>query len=200
MPPPADQPHPPTQPTEQDRNNARVRQEIAQRQADEYGEAQRLALAVLGPGWTPWMKLSLIDSDHRHHGNTEPVATVYKVYHGTERLSENAVFLRRMPDGQVASTDSYEPLFGDLLQQKHPTRTVEIRGQRVPVNRYELCWSALELYHPKTAEELAQLRATRERRSQERQDKRWTEENPLLAWAERVNQQDSPMEDESKGR
>lgn len=187
---------PPTQPTDQDRENARIRQEIAKRQADEYGEAQRLALAALGPGWTPWMKLSLIDSDHRRNGNLKPVATVYKLYSGAERLSENAVFLRRMPDGQVAKADSYELLLDDLLQQKHPTRTVEVRGQQVPVAHYELCWSALELYHPKTAEELAQRRATREQRRQEREDQRWAEENPLLAWAEETNQEDTP---EKKG-
>lgn len=185
---------PPTQPTNQDRENAHIRQKIAKRQADEYGEAQRLALVALGPGWKPWMKLFLIDSDHRRNGNIKPVATVYKVYRGAERISENAVYLRRMPDGQVAKADSYEPLLGDLLQQKHPTRTVEVRGQQVPVAHYELCWSALVLYHPKTAQELAERRATRERRKQEREDLRFAEENPLLAWAERAKQEDTPGE------
>ena len=37
------------------------------------------------------MKLSLIDSDHRRTGNTEPVATAYKVYRGDERV-RNALY------------------------------------------------------------------------------------------------------------
>ena len=197
---PADPPHSPPQPTDQDRENARIRQEIAKRQAETYSEAQQLALAVLGPGWTPWMKLSLIDSDHRQNGDTEPVATVYKVYRGEDRLTEKSVFLRRMPDGQVVKADSYEPLLCDLLHEKHPTRTVEVQGQQMAVAKYELCWSALELYHPKTAEELAQARTSRERRKEVRQDKHWAEENPLLAWAERANQQDVPVEEESRER
>ena len=197
---PADPPHSPPQPTDQDWENARIRQEIAQRQAEAYGEAQRLALAVLGPGWTPWMKLTLIDSDHRRNGDTQPVATIYKVYRGEDRLTENSVFLRRMPNGQVVKADSYEPLLCDLLHEKHPTRTVEVRGQSMAVAKYELCWSALELYHPKTAEELARARASREQRKEARQDKRWAEENPLLAWAKRANQQDAPMQEEGRGR
>ncbi len=57
------------------------------------------------------MKLTLIDSDHRQTGNIEPVATVYKVYRGEQRLTENSVFLRRMPDGQVLTADNYEAAF-----------------------------------------------------------------------------------------
>ena len=196
---PADPLHSSSQPTDRDRENARIRQEIAARQAEEYGEAERLALAVLGPGWTPWMKLCLIDSDRRHNGNTVPAATVYKVYRGRDRLTENSVFLRRMPDGQVVQAQSYEPLLGDLLSTKHPTRTVEVRGRQMAVDKYELCWSALEQYHPKTATELAQARATRERNKEARRDKHWAEENPLLAWAERANRQDAPAQEESRG-
>jgi hypothetical protein len=39
------------QPTPQDLANAATRQAIADRQNDEYAEAQRLAFAALGPGW-----------------------------------------------------------------------------------------------------------------------------------------------------
>src|SRR5690348_15582326 len=100
-------------PTSQDIENARRRQQIAARQAEEYTEAERLAQEALGPGWTPWMKLSLIDSDHRRSGNTEPVATAYKVYQGDERLTEHSTYVRRMPDGQVRHADTVEPLFGE---------------------------------------------------------------------------------------
>ncbi len=168
-------------PTDQDIDNARARQQIAARQAEEYAEAEHVALEALGPGWTPWMKLSLIDSDHRRTGNTEPVATAYKVYRGDERLTEHSAYLRRMPDGQVLHAASYEPLFGELIHEKHPTRTVEVRGQPVPVGRYELCWSALELYEPKSAEELAALRVTRERNAEKRAVAQAIGANPLFA-------------------
>ncbi len=168
-------------PTPQDIANATARQEIAAHQAQEYMEAERLAREALGPGWTPWMKLTLIDSDHRRTGNTEPVATAYKVYRGKDRLTEHSAYLRRMPDGQVLHASSYEPLFGELLHEPHPERTIEIRGQRVPTDRYELCWSALELYEPKSAEELAALRVTRERRAEERAVNQAVEDNPLFA-------------------
>jgi hypothetical protein len=194
MTPPADPPNHPAQPTDQDRQNARIRQEIAARQAEEFAEAERLALEALGPGYQPWMKLTLIDSDHRRTGNREPAATAFKVFRGEERLSSRSVFLRRMPDGTIRHADSYEPLLGDLLREKHPTRTVEVRGQKMPADKYELCWSALERYEPRSAEQLAQLRATRDRRRQERQDERWAAENPLLAWAEKSGQRDMPKE------
>jgi hypothetical protein len=164
-------------PTSQEISNARVRLQIAARQAGEYAEVKHLALAALGPGWTPWMKLSLIDSDHRRTGNTEPTATAYKVYRGKKRLTENSVYLRRMPDGQIRQADSYEPLFGDLLQEPHPTRAMEVRGEQVPCPGYELCWSALDRYAPRSAEQLASARVKREERAIEKD----AEANPLFA-------------------
>lgn len=164
-------------PTLRDIQNARVRAAIAARQAEEYAEAERLALAALGSGWTPWMKLTLIDSDHRRTGNTEPAATAYKVYQGEKRLSEHAVYLRRMPDGQIMHADRYEPLFGGLLHEPHPTRTLEVRGKQVPCLRYSLCWSALELYEPRSAEQLAVARAKRAQRAVEKE----AQANPLFA-------------------
>ena len=168
-------------PTPQDIENARLRRQIAARQCEEYQEAERLARQALGPGWTPWMKLSLIDSDHRQTGNTEPAATAFKVYRGDERLTEHSAYVRRMPDGRALHAGSYEPLFGELLREKHPTRTVEVRGRQVPVDRYELCWSALHLYEPKSAESLAALRRTRERRAEERAVAEAVRANPLFA-------------------
>lgn len=164
-------------PTSQEIENARVRRHIADRQAEEYAEAEALALAALGPGWKPWMKLTLIDSDHRATGNTEPVATVYKVHQGPQRLNENSIYLRELPDGQILQADRYEPLFGELLQAPHPTRTLIIRGEPVPCPRYELYWSALELYQPRSAEQLAAARAKREQRAIAKEIK----ENPLFA-------------------
>ena len=182
------------QPTDQDRKNARIRQEIAARQAQGYAEAERLALAALGPGWTPWMKLLVVDSDYHHTGNFEPVVTVYKVYQGEQRLTENAVYLRRMPDGLILQSRDYESLLGELLQEPHPTRRFTFRGQQVPYPRYSLCWSPLERYQPKTAEQLAALRASRERNKAERADNQWAADHPLLAWAEAIQREEEARE------
>jgi hypothetical protein len=53
------------------------------------------------------MKPLLVDSDHHRTGYPDPVATVYKVYQGQHRLTENAVYLRRMPDGQIRQSCAY---------------------------------------------------------------------------------------------
>lgn len=46
--------------------------------------------------------------------------------------------------------------------------TIEVRGERVRPHRYSLCWAPYELYRPKSAEELAALRASREQKKAER--------------------------------
>jgi hypothetical protein len=53
------------QPTEQDRVHAVLRATIAAKQAAEFAEAQALAEAALDPGWTPWLRLTLIDRDQQ---------------------------------------------------------------------------------------------------------------------------------------
>ncbi|HEY7330654.1 MAG TPA: hypothetical protein VH592_23645 [Gemmataceae bacterium] len=186
-----------SQPTDRDRENARIRQEIARRQAEEYAEAERLALAILGPGWKPWMKLSLLDSGYHRTGNTEAAATVYKVYRGEEKLTENAVYLRRMSDGQVRHSCDYEALVAELLREPHPARTIEVRGQQVPCPHYCVCWSPLERYEPRSAEQLAALRASRERNKAEREQKKWAADHPLLAWAESIQAEEEVPEEKN---
>ena len=105
------------------------------------------------------------------------------------------MFIRKMPDGRLMKADRYEPLFGDMLTEPHPYKTMEIRGERVPVGRYELCWGPLDLYKPRDADQLAAIRISRERGRAEREQKRFEAENPLLAWSERVQ-----MEEERRGR
>src|SRR5262245_34222411 len=100
-------------PTERDIENAVARACIAQKQNQEYDHVQLLALRALGPGWKPWMKIVLLDADHRRSGDTTPVATVYKVYRGEEKLTENSLFIRQLPDGTITKATSYEPLFGE---------------------------------------------------------------------------------------
>lgn len=176
------------EPTDLDRRNAECRAKIAANQNTVYAEAECLALATLGPGWHPWMKLILLDSDYHHTGDTTPAAVAYKVHRGKQKLTENSLYLRKMPDGTVKSTEKYEDLFGDLLNESHPTRKLEIKGQMVPAPRWTLCWSTLERYEPRTAIELAKLRESRERGKAEREDRRFREDNPLLAWAEKVKE------------
>jgi hypothetical protein len=156
-------------PTHKEIENARLRREIARHQAEEYAEAERLALVALGPGWTPWMKLYLLNSNGPGGETSEPVAIAYKLYRGDQRLSENSVYVRRMPDGRVLQAERYEPLFGDLLFEPHPTRTVEVGGKPAPCPRYNLYWSALERYAPRSAEQLAAARVKREQRAIDRQ-------------------------------
>jgi hypothetical protein len=183
-------------PTPQDIENAKTRQEIAERQNTEYREAERLAVATLGPGFRPWMKLVLLPSDYHQTGNTTPHAVAFKVYKGEHKLTENSVYLRKFPDGTVRKAASYEELFPELHEQ-HPTRKLEVKGKIVPAPRYSLCWSALELYAPKTAEELAALRANREQNREARADTRFAAENPLLAQSG-IRRQD--LEPEGRGR
>jgi hypothetical protein len=185
-----------SEPSERDRENARIRQEIAARQAEEYAAVERLALAALGSGWTPWMKLTLVDSDYHRTGKTEPVATVYKVYHGDDKLSQNAVYLRCLPDGQIRQAAGYEPLFGELLDEKHPTRTLAIQGRQVPACRYSVLWSALERYEPLSAEARAARRVSRARNRAEREEKAWAADHPLLAWAQRMQSEEAASEEQ----
>ena len=166
-----------TEPTAQDIANAERRAEIAARMAAEYEEAEQLAEQALGPGYQPWMALRLIPSDHRQTGDTRAVATVFKVYRGEQKLTENSMYVRRFDDGTVRAADNYEELFGDLLAEKHPTRTVDVKGEKVPVGKYELCWSALELYTPQSATALAARRQTREQNA----IKKLATEHPLFA-------------------
>jgi hypothetical protein len=101
---------------------------------------------------------------------------------------------------RVVEHASHEVGFGPMLLEPHPTRTIELRGQQVLPHRYSLCWAPYELYHPRTAELLAALRATRERKKAEREEQRSREENPLLAWAEAVKARQTPAEEEGPGR
>ena len=181
-------------PSPTDIRNAEYRAKVAREQNTAYREAALLALRILGPGFKPWMKLSLIPSDHRETGDTTPAAVVFKVYRGDERTSDNAMFIRKMPDGSFKKAASYEPLFGDLLTEAHPTKTMEIRGEQVPIGRYELVWSAIELYKPRDAEALAAARVVREKNKAERADRKFAEDHPLLAFAERA------QEEEGRGR
>ena len=68
--------------------------------------------------------------------------------------------------------ESHEAGFGAMLLEPHPTRGFEHRGQWCRTHRYTLCWAPYELYNPKSAEQLAALRESRERKKAEREDKK----------------------------
>src|SRR5438270_13886831 len=72
-------------PTELDRANARLRQEIAARQQAEYDWVCQLALDRFGPGWLPTGRHYLLDKKEedrcRQTGERPvPTATVYTVH------------------------------------------------------------------------------------------------------------------------
>ncbi len=197
---PADPPHPQPQPTDQDRENARIRQEIAERQAREYAQVLEWATTAFGPGWLPRCRHFLVEVDEeervRYTGERpKAAATVYTV---RNKAGQDRHFT--VEDGKVIEHASYQAGFGSMLLEPHPSRGFEHRGQWCRIHRYSLCWAHYDLYAPKSAEQLAERRATRERRKQEREDKRWAEQNPLLAWAERANQPDTPAEEERRSR
>jgi hypothetical protein len=177
------------EPTELDRANAANRADIAARQNAEWMEAYLLGLLHLGPGWQPWMKLTVCDSDFRNTGDRTPRATVFKLYKGELKLTENSLFVRRMDDGLVQHAKNYEELL-PMLPEAHTTKTLEIKGQNVPAPRWVVHWSALEKYTPRTAEELASLRVSRERGKAERAEAKWQEENPLLVYLERQQEEE----------
>jgi hypothetical protein len=177
-----------TQPTERDHRNAALRRKVAERQQAEWTECLRLADAALGPGWKPWMKLVLVDADHRRTGDETPVAVAYKVRKGKGNARQ-VRYLCQGPDGVIAS-EEYETLFGPLLTELHPTKTIEVMGKRVPVPRWQMYWSALELYEPRSAEQLAAARVTRQRNKAEREQQKYERERPLFAEIERQEKEE----------
>src|ERR1700730_14549296 len=108
-------------------------------------------------------------------------ATVYTVRHEQTGAKRHFVVGE---DGGVKQVADYKEGFGPMLLEPHPTAGFTHNGQFVRTHRYSLCWAPFELYHPKTADQLAGQRATRERNKAERAEKKWQEDNPLLAWAD----------------
>ena len=79
----------------------------------------------------------------------------------------------------------FEDGFGTMLQERHPTMTIEVKGQKVHPDRYSLCWAPIETYQPRTAGQLATARVKREKIKAERAEKKYAEEYPLFALIER---------------
>jgi hypothetical protein len=186
------------EPTAQDHENARTRRAIADRQAREYAAILRLAVGAFGPGWMPSHRHFLVakEEEERVRYTGERPRAAATVYTAKNTASDRRHFTAE--GGRVVEHPSPEAAFGPMLLEPHPTRRVEHRGKQLAVHRYSLCWSPFELYEPRTAEQLAALRATRERKKAERQEKKWVEENPLLAWAEPAQREDRAAEERGR--
>ena len=117
-----------SEPTDQDRENAAIRREIADAQNAEYAEAERLALARLGPGYTPWMKLVLLDSDYHRTGprRRSPRPLRCTVASGG---FPNSVYLRQMPDGQVLVALLTKP-YSRVARGSPDERMLAVGGER----------------------------------------------------------------------
>ena len=189
------EPHEPSfhslQATDQDRANAKLRQEIAECLAQEYAQVQAWAEEAFGSGWVPSHRHFLLDRDEedrarRSGDRPKAAATLYTVQNDGGEQRHFTI-----EDGQVVEQASYQAAFGPMLLEPHPTRGFNHQGKWCRIHRYSLCWAPYELYQPKTAEQLAALRLSRDRRKAEREEKQWAAEHPLLAWAEAVKSQEA---------
>jgi hypothetical protein len=167
--------------TAKDRENARVRREIADRQEAVYSECLAWAQTAFGNGWRPSHRHFLLDRDEedrvRHtRERPQPAATVYAVKNPAGEIRHFTI-----ENGVVVAHESYQTAFGPMLLEPHPTRGFQHQGRFCPIHRYSLCFAPYERYEPKTAEELAALRASRERRKAARERLRWEEQHPLWA-------------------
>jgi hypothetical protein len=173
-----------SQPTDGDRENARLRQEIAARQRADYDACLRLAEQAFGAGWVPSHRHYLVEKAEEDRcrcmgERPRPAATVFTARNDAGDRRHFVIG----EDGQPREVGSYEDGFGPMLLEPDLGRTIEVRGEQVHPHRYSLCWAGYDLYQPRTAEQLAALRVSRERGREERADKKWAEENPLLAQA-----------------
>jgi hypothetical protein len=117
--------------TAQDIENARVRQEIADRLQHEYDEALALATSAFGPGWEPCGRQFLVDKDEedrarRAGDRMQPAATVYSARKdGVKRFFT-------VVDGIARECASVEAGFGAMYHEPHPVRGFEHKGRWVP--------------------------------------------------------------------
>src|ERR1051325_4441661 len=169
--------------TAQDEANARMRQPIAARFEEEYLQCLAWAEEAFGEGFLPSHRHFLVDKadEDRCRKTGERLTAAKTVYTVKNDKGERRHFT--VEDGQVVAHASHEAGFGDMLNEPHPTMTIEVKGEKVHPHRYSLCWASIELYHPKSAEQLAALRATRKANKKKRDDEKWAQDTPLLFYA-----------------
>jgi hypothetical protein len=174
-----------TQPTDRDLYNARIRQVIAERQQEEYDRVLVWATTKFGAGWLPSGRHFLLDKedeDRCRRTGERPVAaaTVFTV-----RNAEGEKRHFTVNDAVVTECSGHEEGFGPMLLERHPTMTIEVRGQNVHPLRYSLCWTPIETYQPRSAEQLAEARGRRQRKKAERDEQKYEREYPLFAEIDR---------------
>lgn len=164
-----------TEPTDLDRENARRRQEIADRFRAQAAQAEALACSLFGPGWKPSGYHYLVEKDaedeaRRTNSKPTPSATVISV--------EKDGVKRHFRVETMEECETPEAGFGDMLLEPHPTKDFEHRGQWCRIHRYSLCWGWFEAdYRPQTTKQLAAAREKRQAKSVEKE----AESAPLFA-------------------
>jgi hypothetical protein len=172
------------QPTAHDLEIARIRDAIARRQQEEYDRCLAWAEKAFGPGWLPRGRHFLLEKDDEDRSRAtgekaRPAAVVYTVRNDAGESRHFSVSAE-----QITEHTRFEDGFGSMLLEPHPTRGFQHQGKWCAIHRYSLCFAPYELYRPKSAQELAALRASRERLRAERERKRWEDEHPLFAGLE----------------
>jgi hypothetical protein len=148
------------EPTHQERENARRRQEIADHFRNQFLEALALAEKVLGPGWEPTGFHTLVEKDEEDRArrtNTKPVPSAKVITAAKDGVK------RHFRVETMTECETPEAGFGEMLMEPHPTKGFEHRGQWCRIHRYSLCWGWYEPdYTPASAEKLAAAREKRE--------------------------------------
>lgn len=127
----------------------------------------------------------------------QAAATVYTVRHAE---TGEARHFTVSAEGKAIECDSYQAGFGPLLLEPHPTRGFVHHGSFCHYHRYSLNWAPYKKYQPKTAEQFAALRASRELKKAERDEKKWAAAHPLLAWIETFQREEEKEEQGPKSQ
>ena len=105
----------------------------------------------------------------------EPAVEVFTVRKNDEKRHFMLI------EGKPIEVPGYKEAFGEMLDEPHPTHTIEVKGKQVHPARYSLYWAGFELYKPKSAEALAAMRERREEKAAERELAKEVDEAPLFA-------------------
>ena len=168
-----------SEPTAQDVENARIRQEIAERFQREYDQCAAWAEQLFGPRYEPNHRHFLLEKEdedrcRRTGERPTPAATVFTVRHA--ETSERRHFIIR--EGQPVEVAGYEEGFGPMLLEPHPTQGfTDQTGRFHHYHKFSLCWGGYERYVPKSAEQLAAMRDRRQEKAVEKE----AIANPLFA-------------------
>ncbi|WP_157369951.1 hypothetical protein [Zavarzinella formosa] len=164
-------------PTTQDSQNAAAGKAISDRQNAEFEATRTLVESVLGYGWTPVGRHYLVSHDDediaRKQGGAMKASAV--VYTATKDGEKKHVVVI---DEVAKECESYESGFGAMLTEPDPTRGFMHKGQSCRVHKFSLYWAGFEAgYVPRTAEQLAAARVSREERKVEVA----AQDNPLFS-------------------